>query len=63
MRLVVHRMAACMICEKCEQLLSHWNIPFTSVYDKPEKDRRYPYITIELEYEELRDWISREVIK
>lgn len=63
MKLVVHRMAGCLLCEKCEQLLSEWNIPFTSVYDKPKKDRPYPYITIELEYEEVMDWISREKLQ
>ena len=56
-------MHGCKICYKCIRLLKHWNIRYRSVYDKVVKDRPYPYITIELEYEELVDWIAREILK
>ena len=63
MKLIVHKMYDCSLCGKCIKLLLHWNIPYLSTTDKIIKDRPYPYITIELEYEELVDWIAREIIK
>jgi len=63
MRLIVHKMHGCKICHKCIRLLKYWGIRYRSVYDKPIKRRPYPYITIELEYEELVDWIAMEKIK
>jgi len=63
MKLVVHKMHGCKLCHRCLQLLKHWDIRYRSVYDKPEKDRSYPYVTVELEYEEVVDWIAREKLK
>lgn len=63
MKLIVHKMHGCKICHKCIQLLKHWNIRYRSVYDKPRRNRPYPYITIEYEYEELVDLIAMEKIK
>lgn len=63
MRLVVHKMTDCSLCAKCIKLLKHWGIVYREVYDNPIQDRPYPYITIELEYEELVDWIARGKIE
>lgn len=60
MKLTLHIMFGCRLCAKAALLLHRWKIPFQSVYDGHVKDRPYPYITIELEYEELKDWILRE---
>jgi hypothetical protein len=62
MKLVVHKMKDCPLCDKCIKLLVVWKISYIEIYDEPEQDRLYPYITIELEYEELVDWIAREKI-
>jgi hypothetical protein len=56
-------MKNCHLCSKCIKLLKHWNIKYRSTYDYPEQARLYPYITIELEYEEVVDWIAREILK
>lgn len=63
MKLIVHQMYDCKLCRKCIRLLEHWNIHYKAVYDKPEQVRPYPYVTIELEYEELVDWIAREKLQ
>ena len=63
MKLVVHKMHGCQLCKKCEKLLRHWGIPFRPVYDEPKQDRLYPYVTIELEYEETVNWIAMEKLK
>ena len=63
MKLVVHKMRGCPLCDKCLRLLAVWKISFKEVCDEPKQDRHYPYITIELEYEELVDWIAREKIE
>jgi len=63
MKLLVHKMRDCQLCNKCIDLLIHWDIAFTSVYDYPVQDRPYPYITIEYEYEEIIDMIAREILK
>ena len=63
MKLVLHRMRSCKLCIEAAKLLHRWNIPFRSRHDCPRQDRPYPYITIELEYEELMDWISREKLQ
>ncbi len=63
MKLILHRMFKCKLCTEIATLLHRWDIPFTPVYDKPEQDRPYPYLTIELEYEEIMDWVSREKLQ
>lgn len=63
MKIVVHRMHFCRLCKQCIALLKHWSIAHQEVYDEPIHDRPYPYITIELEYEELVDWIAKGVMK
>ena len=63
MKLTVHKMHNCKLCNKCIRLLQHWNIAYWTVYDKSVQDRPYPYITVEYEYEELVDMIAKGVIK
>ena len=63
MKLTVHKMKDCELCSKCVKLLRHWKIPYKEKMDVYEPDRKYPYITIELEYEELVEWIGKGKIK
>ena len=56
-------MIGCGLCYRCMELLTHWNIKYATKWDKPEQNRPYPYITIELEYEELVDLIAKGVLK
>lgn len=59
MKLVVHKMPRCKLCSACIVILKQWGIGYREIYDKPIQDRPYPYITIELEYEELKEWVTR----
>ena len=52
-------MRGCSLCLRAVRLLKAWEIKYKPVYDDPILDREYPYITIELEYEELVDWIAK----
>lgn len=63
MKLIVHKMEECPLCDKCIKLLKHWKIQHKSAWDWFEPKRPYPYITIELEYEELVEWISKGVFE
>lgn len=58
MKIIIHQMKGCPLCKKCKNLLTQWGIPFTAVYDKSQKDRQYPYITIDCEYEELVELVE-----
>ena len=63
MKIILHRMFKCKLCTKAATLLHRFDIKFTPIYDEPQKKRPYPYITIELEYEEFIDWIVREKLQ
>jgi len=63
MKLMLHRMRKCKKCTKVMVLLHRFNISFQSLYDNPEQDRPYPYLTIELEHEEILHWISTEKLQ
>ena len=63
MKIIVHRMVDCSLCNKCMKLLSYWNMSYDVICDEPKQDRPYPYITFEYEYEELVDMIAKGGIK
>jgi len=63
MKITVHKMENCKLCRKCAKLLKHWGIPFRERMDYFVEDRPYPFITIELEYEECVKWIAEGRLK
>ena len=60
MKITIHKMKNCELCNKCKKLLKHWGIPHRTTYDNPTQNRPYPYLTIELEYEECIEWITED---
>ena len=63
MKITLHTIKNCSLCSKAMKLLRHWNIRYIYILDIPADDRPYPYITIELEYEELVNMIAKGVLK
>jgi arsenate reductase-like glutaredoxin family protein len=52
MIVTIHGTKFCWRCKQIKELMKRANIEFAYVVDKPRLDREYPYVLMELDYEE-----------
>jgi len=47
MKIIVHKMKDCHLCNRVDKMFAQFNIEYESVLDEPPKDKPYPIVFID----------------